>query len=332
MISAVLVALAGSLILTLSLLRATGAGRLLTDVPNERSSHASPKPRGGGVGVIGGFLLGVAAVFGGPALHPGALVLVAAATACAGLGLWDDLRGLSVGPRLAVEALAAACLVAVTGPLLRLPLPAPLDFPLGVLGFVFPVVWLVGVTNFFNFMDGIDGLAAGQGLAVCLLVAAAGWSSDASSLALLLGAGLVGFLPFNWWPARIFLGDVGSLSIGFLLAGFPLLAAPKDRGAAVLATATGLTPFLLDPVVTLWRRWRRGAPLGQPHREHAYQQLLNPADPHARVSASLIGAGVVLSVAGWAAYRWPPLAWPSVMVAALVFGIELFLAKQKART
>ena len=327
---AVLVAAVTTAAVTFLVLRAALRRQVLIDSPNERSSHERPKPRGGGVGVVLGLVAGLAFVSSGFVPDPAASRLLLGALACAAIGLLDDLRGLPVWPRLIVQFAASLWLISETGPLSRLPLPAPLDLPLGIFGFVFPVVWLVGVTNFFNFMDGIDGLAAGQAVAVCFAVAAGAWSQGALVLALVLVGALAGFLPFNWWPSRIFLGDVGSLPVGFLLAGLPLLAPGPDRPRAVLAVAVGLTLFLLDPVLTLWRRWRRRAPLGQSHREHLYQRLLGPKDPHQTVASALVAAGLMLSVTGGIAYRVPWLGWPCILVAALAFGVEYQLASRTA--
>ena len=328
---ALFVAVAVSAIVTFAVWKAALRRQILIDSPNQRSSHEQPKPRGGGVGVTFGLAAGLAIAASGHSFDRAALLLVLGALVCAALGLWDDVRGLAVGPRLAAEFAVSALLVYETGPLVAFPLPAPLDVPLGMIGFVFPVVWLVGVTNFFNFMDGIDGLAAGQAIAVSLMVAVAAWSQDARLIAVVLVGALAGFVPFNWWPSRIFLGDGGSLPIGFLLAGLPLLAPSADRPRAVLVTAMGLTLFLLDPVLTLWRRWRRGAPLGQAHREHLYQQLLDPADPHRSVASALVVAGLGLSGAGWLVYLRPSLGWVGVVAAALAFGAESLLAQRRSR-
>lgn len=318
-----------SVVFTFGVLRSAVAGRVLIDVPNQRSSHGQPKPRGGGVGVVFGLLVGVAIASWGHDFHRPTLVLLSGALICAALGLWDDVRRLSVAPRLIVQTAVSTWLVFETGPLIRLPLPEPLDVPIGALGFVFPLFWLVGVMNFFNFMDGIDGLATGQAVAGSLLVIASSWSSDAPILAMALAGALLGFLPFNWWPSRIFLGDVGSLPVGFLLAGLPLLSPSPESPRAVLATAIGLSLFLLDPVVTLWRRWRRGAPLGQSHREHLYQQFLGAKDPHGPVALALVGAGLCLSFLGFAVYRWPAAGWAGVLVAASLFSLEYFLVRRR---
>ena len=99
-----------------------------------------------------------------------------------------------------------------------------------------------------------------------------------------------------------------------------------------LVTAISLTLFLLDPIQTLWRRFRRGAPLGQSHREHVYQQFLRPGDPHGAVAFALVGAGLVLSTVGSLVYQRPDLAWPGILVAALAFSVEYYLGRVRVRS
>jgi UDP-N-acetylmuramyl pentapeptide phosphotransferase/UDP-N-acetylglucosamine-1-phosphate transferase len=324
-------ALLATAALTRVVLSLAHSRRVLIDAPNERSSHVQPKPRGGGIGVVGGLGVGLAILYVGTTPSSDVLALLLGTFVCAMLGLWDDLRGLAVVPRLAVETAIASWLVYETGPLLRLPLPAPLDLSLGLLGYTFPVIWIVGVMNFFNFMDGIDGLATGQAMASLLAVVLFCRSPDASAVAFLTLCALAGFLPFNWWPSRIFLGDVGSLPVGFLLASLPLLEPAPGRSEAMLAAAAGLTLFLLDPVLTLWRRFRRGARLGDAHREHLYQILVSPKDAHRGVALGLIAAGLVLSLLGGLSTRVPNLAWPMVLIAALAFLAE-YLASRRVRS
>lgn len=300
---------------------------VLIDSPSARSSHGHPKPRGGGLAVLGGIAAGAGVAFEGSVRE--ARFILLGALAFAAVGLWDDLRRLPALPRLLVEVLIAAWVVSEVGPVSRLPLPAPADVGLGPLEFAFSVAWLVSVTNFFNFMDGIDGLAGGEAAVACVGIVAASWSAGATLLAILMLFALLGFLPFNWSPSRIFLGDVGSLPVGFLLAGLPFLAPGQQRARAVLATAIALSLFLLDPVETLVRRWWKGAPIGQSHREHRYQQLLGRGEPHGTVSAALIGAGLLLSLTGAAVYRHPLLGWVGVAVALGAFGLEVFAVRRR---
>ncbi len=304
----------------------------LLDLPNVRSSHREPRPRGGGVGIV----IGVAAALllapaVGVTLPGGLWVLLGAAFLLAGLGLWDDVSTLTVMPRLLVQAAVATGVVIALGGLERLPLPPPADIPLGVAGAVVAVVWLVGVMNFFNFMDGIDGLAAGQAVISLGVLAWALAPGAAASVAIVVLAATVAFLVRNWSPARIFLGDVGSSFLGFLLAGLPFAAPPGARSPLVFVVAISLTLFLLDPVVTLVARRRRRAVIGVAHRDHAYQQLVEPGRPHGAAVVVLLAVGLVLTFLAALAYRRPMLAWPTVLIALLAFLVEWQVADRRRR-
>ena len=129
------------------------------------------------------------------------------------------------------------------------------------------------MVNFFNFLDGIDGLAAVQAVVTAAGIALAGWDPFAALLAAALAGATAGFLPYNWSRASIFLGDVGSYFLGYTLATLPLAAPPASRPQAVLFVALSLWLFLADAAWTLVRRARSGAPWYAAHREHLYQQL-----------------------------------------------------------
>lgn len=299
----------------------------LIDVPNARSSHESTTPRGGGLGIVVGVATGILllAAFGTqPSKQLDTLLLGAAAIAV--LGAMDDFHPLRVGYRLFVHLLVATAVVIALGGVGRLPLPPPLDVSVGWLAGPLAVVWLVGVTNFFNFMDGIDGLAAGQAVASCIGVAVAAWSLGAVQFALVMAASAVGFLVLNRPPARIFLGDAGSTSLGFAIAGLPLLAPAGQRPMALFAVAVGLTLFLLDPVETLARLARAGHRIGTAHRSHSYQLLASTRGRHGTVAGALVAAGLVLAVAGGLAYRAPWVAWPVAVLALVVYAVERYLA------
>src|SRR5713101_2160807 len=189
----------------------------LIDLPTSRSSHSTPTPRGGGLGLLFGFLGGVLILrLAGTTLGVGPIALLLGCLPVAAVGLWDDFKKLGAMPRLVVHVIGASVFVWLNGGLPRFPLPGPFGIELGVWGGVIAVIWIVGVINFFNFMDGIDGLAAGQAIASALGVALAGWSGEATALAVVLVGACAGFLIHNWSPARIFLGDVGSGTLGFL--------------------------------------------------------------------------------------------------------------------
>lgn len=308
---------------TVRALRALAPRLGLLDRPNARSSHHTPKPRGGGLGVLAGTAAGVSLLAFAGGVPRDAVVLLACSLPVAAVGWWDDLRGLPAWPRLLVHTAAAFALASTAGALPRLPLPPPADVALGALALPATVLWLVAVSNFFNFMDGIDGLAGGQAVVSLALVAALAWSDAAVALALPLTAATLGFLVHNWAPARIFLGDVGSGWLGFLVAGLPLLADEAGRPRAVTAAATALALFLLDPVVALLVRWRRGSRLGEAHRDHAYQRLARAAGSHGRVAAGLVAAAAGLAWLGWAGYGRPAVAWLGLAAAAVAFAGEV---------
>jgi UDP-N-acetylmuramyl pentapeptide phosphotransferase/UDP-N-acetylglucosamine-1-phosphate transferase len=273
----------------------------MVDVPGPRSSHARVTPRGGGLALL-------AAVLAAVLLYPAAVARadrvawLAAFAALALVGLADDRFSLPASWRLGLQAAAAAGFVALAGGFDRLPLPAPLDVPLSAGGGPLAVLWIVAVVNFYNFLDGIDGLAVLQGTVTATGIVLAAWDPVASLFAAALAGGCAGFLLFNWSPARIFLGDTGSLALGFGLAALPLLAPPPQRSRAVYFVAVSLWLFLADATFTLLRRFARGARWDEAHREHLYQRLVLSGWSHGAVALAL-GAGA-LALTGVALLGW----------------------------
>ncbi len=256
-----------SLLSALIVLRMIRVGVL--DHPGARSSHARPTPKGGGVGIVAATLVMLLAV-GGRGLLPLGL---------AGLGIaavsWlDDLRNFPFLVKLAAQ-FAAALLATAGGLLVSAPsLPFFGTVPLGWLGWPLTVLWLVGATNAVNFMDGLNGLAAGVvGLAALVVAcyAARQGATQPSLSCLALTAGIVGFLPFNYPRARIFMGDVGSQFCGFMLAGLGLAASRASPAVPVLLVPLLLAGLLFDVVFTLLRRSLAGDRLTEAHRSHLYQ-------------------------------------------------------------
>ena len=335
MIVALAVAAVGSVAVSVAAtwLVATNARRLgLIDVPNARSSHAVSTARGGGLGLASGVIAGILllSIFGDRPTQA-VTVLLAGVGAIAAMGAMDDLRSMPPGLRLLGQVLIAVAVVVGLGGVARVPLPPPLDLSMGWLAAPFGVLWLVTVTNFYNFMDGIDGLAAGQAVASCVGIAIAGWATGAIDFAVVLAAAAVGFVVFNRPPARIFLGDVGSTSLGFALAGMALLAPLGERHMAVFAVAVGLALFLLDPFDTLVRLARVGHRIGTAHRSHSYQLLTPTRAYHTVVAGALVSAGLVLSVAGGITFRVPFTAWPAAALGVCAFALEKYLVVRRLR-
>ena len=302
-------ALAGAVSwIAVAVVRDMARRRGLLDMPNARSSHDVPTPRLGGLGIIAAVVtsigLGLAVGVDATPLLP----LVGAAGAVAALSLIDDLRGLPALARLAVHAAAAAFIVASVGAFVEIAVaPDPLSSSSGMLllspalGAAVTAAWIAGFVNAFNFMDGIDGIAALQAVIGGLAWATIGWLLDEPAVALLgvaVAAASAGFLAHNWSPASIFMGDVGSAFLGVLLAAGPLAARPP-RTLLVPAVLT-VWPFVFDTSLTVVRRIRRRENLLAAHRSHLYQRLTQAGWSHGAV-ATLYGAlasgGAALAVA-----------------------------------
>lgn len=312
---------AAALVLT-RLLRDFARRRHLLDHPNERSAHAAPTPRLGGIGLMVPFLAAGLALAARAPASGAELLLLAATLFIAGVGLVDDLRPLPARVRFGAQVLAAAVVVLSQGERLR-PALWPLDawLPLPLLALV-AVVWVVWATNLYNFMDGIDGLAGGQAVLASLGLAGAALASGDGRLALLLlllAASAAGFLRYNLPKASIFMGDAGSTAIGFFLAALPFLG--RERPVPVLAVALALALFVLDATTTLVRRLLRGERWYAAHRTHLYQQPLAWGVPHGRITYTAY-AGMAL-VAGLAAAF--PGASPQGRAASLLAALVLFL-------
>jgi Fuc2NAc and GlcNAc transferase len=264
-----------------------------------------------------------------PELRGRALPVLIGAIALALVGLRDDRLSLPAGVRVAAQVLVAAAVVLALGGLEQLPFPPPLDWRLGVLGGPVAVLWLVTVVNIFNFLDGIDGLASLQAADTAVRVLLAAWDPALSVVAGALAGAVLGFLPFNWSPASVFLGDSGSYFLGFALAALPLAAPEPGGSGAVLFVGLSLWLFLADASWTLVRRALRGERVHEAHREHLYQQLARRFG-HARVTLSIGVASAAITLVAVAAARggtaeW---AWAALAVAAACFAVEATAASR----
>ena len=299
------------------------AKRRLVDQVNERSSHTTPTPRGGGLGLTVG-LLTVWVWTAWSATTPGPLLLATAALGgIAALGWWDDHANLPARLRLGLQFLLAGLAVAavgapehgVIGPW-TLAAPAWLFWPIAVVG----AVWLVNLTNF---MDGLDGIAGGQGLVASLAAAVLLAGTAAAPHWGLLGwscaGACAGFLVWNLPPARIFMGDVGSTTLGLVFA--MLTLAQLRAGVALELALLPLAPFILDATCTLLRRaWRRER-LSQPHRSHLYQRLARAWGGHRPVTALYGGLALLGGAGAWAAQQGRIGTWMPVILIAGLFAL-----------
>jgi len=258
----------------------------LIDQPGERRSHSVATPRGGGIAIVISLLVAAIAIgLRQPAQAPLMLAFGVGLLMVAGIGWVDDHRPLSPWIRLGVHVLASGLFALVVGDLYD-------SLWIGLAAFGGTLV----LTNVWNFMDGINGLAASQALIAAVglaWMAGGGWGL----LGLALAAACAGFLPFNFPKARIFMGDVGSGAIGFALGALCVVAGARmgERFALVLMP---VSLFLVDSGLTLLRRLLRGERWWTPHTQHAYQ-VWSRAAGHGRVTVAyaLVSLGVIM--AGW---------------------------------
>lgn len=263
---------AASFILT-AWLRQYALTRSLMDVPNARSSHSVPTPRGGGVAIVVVFLGVLCAMYAQSLVASSAFFAVAGAGALiAVIGFMDDHGHIAARWRLLGHFAAAAWLLFWIGGLPVVEIGGG-TFDLGWFGHVLAAFYLVWLLNLYNFMDGIDGIASVEAICVCLGACLLYWLSGATDLfwgPLLLAASVAGFLFWNFPPARIFMGDAGSGFLGIVLGGLSLQAAWVSA-ELLWAWLILLGVFIVDATFTLFRRLLRGDKVYEAHRSHAYQ-------------------------------------------------------------
>lgn len=310
----------------------------ILDHPNARSSHSRPTPRGGGLGIVVAFTLGMGVLYWQAeyARLPGPqfLGVIGAALAIAAVSLWDDARDLRFALKLAAQALAALVAIGSGLELQRLAVPGLGIVQLGALGPLLTLFWILGCTNAVNFMDGLDGLVGGTVfLALLILCAIAesqgGWFVYLASL--MLAAGLLGFLPFNLHPASIFMGDVGSQFLGFMVAILAVAAARFDAAEVTFM----LVPLLLfglffDAAFTLMRRAAMGLNITAAHRTHLYQMAQRSGMGVRQVAAVHWGFVLAHGVLALAFMALAPAIKPLVLVPALGLQV-IWLAYVRAR-
>ncbi|MBA4156349.1 MAG: undecaprenyl/decaprenyl-phosphate alpha-N-acetylglucosaminyl 1-phosphate transferase [Gemmatimonadetes bacterium] len=328
-------ALLASLLVTPLVIRAATA-RNLFDIPSDaRRVHTRPIPRLGGVAVFAAMVLALllamlagalpsevsgerSRFFEGILLGGGILFAV---------GLWDDLRGLPPLVKLLAQCVAASVVFTFGFQVDVISVGPTGELPLGWLSFPLTILWVVGVTNAFNLIDGLDGLATGiaiVALGTTLAVALALGNAEVAIVCVALLGALLGFLRYNFSPARIFLGDSGSLFIGFMLAVLSVHGSVKSA-TAVLAIVPlfALALPLLDTSLAIVRRWLRGVPLSGADARHIHHRLLAMGLTHRRAAVVLYVVATALAVLGVVLAFAPPAA---VLVIALAGGgISLLL-------
>jgi len=303
-----------------SLVRRRALRQGMLDRPNARSSHTVPTPRGGGLAIVAAASLGCLALWiGGAMTFELLVVMLAGGCAVALAGYLDDRGLIGIRIRILVHFGAAIWAVVWLGGLSRLQWGTEL-IELGWAGPVLSVIGIVWALNLFNFMDGIDGIAGSQalfmGAAGAALGLLGGVSVPVAMAGCVVGAASLGFLFSNWPPARIFMGDVGSGYLGYVIAVLALAAA-REQPAVFAGWLVLSGVFLIDATVTLLRRLARREPVYEAHRSHAYQWQARRFG-HARVTIAVLALNLCwLAPIAWLAVDRPQFAGWAVMAALI---------------
>ncbi|WP_286914069.1 MULTISPECIES: MraY family glycosyltransferase [unclassified Pseudomonas] len=277
-----------------AVVRKMAIAKSVMDIPNARSSHTIPTPRGGGVAIVFAFLAASVGSYAFGLMHADmAIGMIVAGAGIALIGFFDDLGHIAARWRLLGHFCAAAWFVWMLGGMAPITIFGQ-ELALGLVGSVLAVFYVVWMLNLYNFMDGIDGLASTEAITACfgmaLLSALAGFP-QLVTLPLLLAAATAGFLLWNFPPAKIFMGDAGSGFLGIVLAGLSLQAAWASSqlfwGWLIL-----LGVFVVDATFTLIRRLLRGDKVYEAHRSHAYQFASRHYGKHLPVTLAVMALNV----------------------------------------
>lgn len=268
-----------------------GSRMSLIDKPNERSSHVHPTPRAGGIGIFLSFLIiGV--------LFTQERILILTIGMAGLIGLLDDCFSISSKKRLLLQLIISAVTVIL--------LQGTPDSARARLLFGGSIIFITGTANFYNFMDGINGIAGLTGVVGFGMMALFSHfvigNSDIVIMSIALSAACVGFLPFNFPKANVFMGDVGSVSLGFIFAAFVVKLSTNIN--VFLCLIMFLCLFYADALITIFSRWLRGENLMKAHRSHLYQYLSNELRlPHWKVSVLYAFVQLTFGLLGLLAYR-----------------------------
>jgi UDP-GlcNAc:undecaprenyl-phosphate GlcNAc-1-phosphate transferase len=310
-------------LISLFVTRYMAVHHVITDIPNNRSSHAAPTPRSGGLGIFIVFLF-VSLVFwvsNRGALPAWFFPFVLPATLIGAHSLYDDITGRSAIEKLLVQLIAAGIVVG-SGLIIELP------FGGYWLSVITTVLWVVGLTNATNFMDGLDGLVSGIfSLALvffCMILTSVG-HYDLYLFGLTLIAGLMGFLIYNFPPAKIFMGDVGSCLLGFVYAMMVVIMLGDNHSPWVMLACVLLVfNLLFDVAFTVIRRFLRGDNVMQAHRSHLFQLMNRLGYKHLTVSLCYLGVTFVQGLLAMWVLRFHSMSvW---LVLAVLFVVHVLYA------
>lgn len=251
-------------------------------IPNERSLHDLPTPKGGGLAIVITWYIGITVLFLLGFIERGLYYAMLCGILIAIVSFIDDIRGLSPVIRLVVHFIASILAFWFLEGLRPLVLPE-IHFNYNYLTYPIAIVGMVWFINLFNFMDGVDGFASVEVICLCSVLFVMSWNLST----ILLIICVTGFLYWNWPKAKIFMGDVGSTQLGFILIVFGIYF-HNTYEFSILNWIMLSSPFWFDATLTLFRRLRNGEKLSEAHRKHVYQRVVQAGFSHEKLNISLI--------------------------------------------
>jgi len=281
----IILIISGLFILSFSLtalIRFIALKRKLISIPNERSLHVIPTPLGGGLAIIITWYSGITIFYFLKLISQDLYFALLSGFLLAIISLIDDMRGLKPFIRLFFQFITAITAFLILGGLRRFVIPG-FDLNYNLIIYPLVVVGMVWFINLFNFMDGVDGFVSLEALIICLVI----YYLSGDLINLVLIACISGFLYWNWPKARIFMGDVGSTQLGFILVVLGIYFHNTFR-FSVLNWIMLTSPFWFDATLTLFRRWRNSEKLSVAHKKHAYQRMVQAGFSHLKVNIWLI--------------------------------------------
>jgi Fuc2NAc and GlcNAc transferase len=259
----------------------TGSKKLLS-IPNERSLHEVPTPKGGGIAIVLSWYTGLTIFYLTGIIEKRLFLSLASGILIAVVSLLDDIFNIKPLIRLIVHFIAAALAFYFLNGLRPLIIPQ-LHFDYNFIVFPLAIIGIVWFINLYNFMDGVDGFVSVEAIILCTVLFVFSWNP----VNILLISCIGGFLCWNWPKAKIFMGDTGSTQLGFVLVVLGIYFHNK-MDFSILNWIMLTSPFWFDATITLFRRWKNGENISEGHRKHLYQRLVRMGYSHEQVNYFLI--------------------------------------------
>jgi UDP-N-acetylmuramyl pentapeptide phosphotransferase/UDP-N-acetylglucosamine-1-phosphate transferase len=291
-----------SLFLT-SFVRYLAIRKSIIDIPNDRSSHTNPTPRGGGISIAIIWFVSIFFLFLNNNIHSSLFFALLCGLPISVIGLLDDIFTINPLIRFLVQIVSSFLAIICLGGLNSISFGLT-TITIPILPGIIAVLGIVWFTNLFNFLDGIDGYISAEVIFICI----SAYILFGTTILLLLAAVVLGFLVWNWQPAKIFMGDVGSTLLGFSIAVFAIYHQKTDSSSIPIWLII-TSVFWFDATLTLFRRWKNHEHLSKAHKKHAYQRIVQAGFSHQKTVLwafflNMIGFALAFLAFKFIAFEW----------------------------